>query len=781
MVKNYFKTAIRSLRKQGIFAVTNVIGLATGIACFILISLFVRDEVTYDKFHKNTDRIYRGITVYKQGFVAGFPDYMVELMKEQMPEVESAARIDFGARAIMKYQDKLIFENEYYHVDPEIFEIFDFSLLYGDEKEALVGERSIVISQYIMNKYFDGENPVGEFLEMNNETEPYLVTGVLNEIPANSRFQFNILSPAAKPSFDTERAKWQPSGLLYVLLKPGAEPDNFQSGIEELAEANGYPGLENVDFLIEGYGDLYLESQYSFTAGGVSGDKQFIWIFGAIGLVLLLIACINYINSSTARALNRNKEIGVRKTIGASGKQIRYQFLAETLSTTVLAVLLSAGLVELLLPVLNGLAEKKLGMDYFTDPYTLPFLLLMVPLVTLLAGIYPAIFSSRISALSLFRKNGKVGKGQLRNYLVVFQFVITLTLIFATQIIVKQVDTLQSAEIGLNTSNTISPSLPWQSDFDLFQNTLEKVAGVEAVTSTPFPNPSGSQLKIKYEHEGTPDSLNIYYYRVMANAPEMFGMNIVQGVSFDQSSESLYESQVLISQEIADRLPYNNPIGQQLTVKNDDYAPEKRTIVGVYQNLNFNAKGKDLPTIMLTTKKRYNMNIKLAAENQENIILSLTNAWAEVAPDQPFEYRFLDDRIASYYEKERKFGEIFQYFAGIAILIAALGLLGLSAFTIIQKYKEIGIRKVLGASVSGITMGLMRKYVSLILIATVLATPLAYLLMDKWLDDFATRISMSVGIFLLGFLMSLAVLVLTVGYQTIRAALLNPVVVLKDE
>ncbi|MCE7995718.1 MAG: FtsX-like permease family protein [Roseivirga sp.] len=781
MIKNYFKTAIRSLRKQGIFAVTNVIGLATGIACFILISLFVRDELTYDKFHKNADRIYRGISEYKQGFVTGFPDYMVELMKEQMPEVESATRIDFGARAIMKYQDKLIFENEYYHVDPEIFDIFDFSLLYGDEKEALVGERSIVISQYIMNKYFDGENPVGEFLEMNNETEPYLITGVLNEIPANSRFQFNFLAPAAKPSFETERAKWQPSGLLYVLLKPGTQQDDFESAIAKMAEINGYPSLKHVDFLIEGYGDLYLESQYSFTAQGVSGDKQFIWIFGAIGLVLLLIACINYINSSTARALNRNKEIGVRRTIGASGKQIRYQFLAETLFTTILAVLLSAGLVELLLPVLNGLAEKQLSMDYFTDPYTLPFLLLMVPLVTMLAGVYPAFFSSRIRALDLFSKNGKVGKGQLRNYLVVFQFVITLTLIFATQIIVKQVDKLQSAEIGLNSSNVVSPSLPWQSDFDLFKNTLEKVAGVEAVTSTPFPNPHGSQLKIKFEHEGKPDSLNIYYYRVTANTPEVFDMTMVQGVSFDQSAESLYEKQVLISQTVASRLPYENPIGRELTIKNDDYAPEKRTIVGVYQNLNFNAKGSDLPSIMITTKKRYNMNLKLTAENQENIMLNLTNAWAEVAPDQPFEYRFLDDRIASYYEKERKFGQIFKYFAGIAILIAALGLLGLSAFTVIQKYKEIGIRKVLGATVSGITLGLMRKYVSLILIATVLATPLAYFLMNNWLDDFATRISMSAGIFLLGFIMAVGVLVLTVGYQTIRAALLNPVVVLKDE
>lgn len=781
MFKNYFKTAFRSLKKQGIFAIMNVIGLATGIACFILISLFVRDELTFDKFHKNTDRIYRGVSEYKQGFVAGFPDYMVALMKEQMPEVETATRINFGARAIMKYQDKLIFEKEYYKVDPELFEIFDFSLLYGDEKEALIGERSIVISQYIMNKYFDGQNPVGEFLEMNNETEPYIVTGVLNEIPDNSRFQFNFLGPAPKLSFETEQAKWKPSGLLYVLLKPEAKLDDFQSAVVKLAEDNGYPGLKNVDFLIEPYGDLYLESKYSFTAQGVSGDKQFIWIFASIGLVLLLIACINYINSSTARALNRNKEIGVRRTVGATGKQIRYQFLAETFFTTMVAVLLSAGLVELLLPLLNDLAGKSLSMNYFTDPYTLPFLILMVPLVTMLAGIYPAIFSSRIRALDLFGKSGNVGKGLLRNSLVVFQFVITLTLIFATQIIVKQVDKLQSSETGLNTTDILSPRLPWEADFDLFKNTFEQVAGVETVTSTSFPSPSGSQLKIKFENEGVPDSLNIYYYRVMANAPEVFDLNMVQGVSFDQSSESLYETQVLISQKIADQLPFENPIGKQLSVKNDDYSTEKRTIVGVYQNINFNAKGQDLPTIMLTTNKRYRMNLKVNAENQENIVLKLSEAWAEVSPDQPFEYEFLNDRIASYYEKERKFGQIFKYFAGIAILIASLGLLGLSAFTIIQKYKEIGIRKVLGATVSRITLGLMQKYLALILIAGLLATPLAYFLMNSWLDDFANRIPISIGIFLLGFAMAVGILIITVGYQTIKAAFLNPVVVLKDE
>lgn len=781
MVKNYFKTAFRSLRKQGIFAGMNVIGLATGIACFILISLFVRDELTYDKFHKNTENIYRGISVYKQGFVTGFPDYMVELMKEQLPEVASATRIDFGSRAILKYQDKLVFESEYYHVDPEIFEIFDFSLLYGDEKEALTGERSVVISQYIMEKYFDGENPVGEFIKLNNQEEPFLVTGVLNEIPHNSRFQFNFLSPMPKPSFDSERAKWTPSGLLYVLLEPGSRLEDFQASAKKLAEDNGYPSLDNVDFLVEAYGDLYLESDYSFTATGVSGDKQFIWIFASIGLILLLIACINYINSSTARALNRNKEIGVRRTVGATGVQIRYQFLAETLFTTFVAVLLSAGLVELLLPVLNGIAGKELSMGYFTDPYTLPFLLLLVPMVTLLAGIYPAIFSSRIRALDLFARSGKAGKGLLRNSLVIFQFVITLTLIFATQIIVKQVNTLQSTEVGLNTEGVVSPRIPWNSDFALFQNAFEKVAGVEAATSTPFPNPSGSLLPIKFEHNGVPDSLNIYYYKVMANAPEVFELNIVQGGSFDQSSESLHESQVLISQTIADQLPYENPIGKQLTVKNDDYAYESRTITGVYQNPKFNAKGRELSTIMLTTKKRYNMNLKLVGDDQADIMLRLSDAWAEVAPDQPFEYDFMDDRISAYYNKERKFGQIFKYFAGIAILIASLGLLGLSAFTIVQKYKEIGIRKVLGATVSRITLGLMRKYVSLIFIATLLATPLAYFLMSNWLDDFATRISISAGIFILGFMMAMGILVLTVGYQTIKAAFLNPVIVLKDE
>lgn len=781
MIKNYFKTAFRSLKKQGIFATVNVIGLATGIACFILISLFVRDELTFDKFHKNTDRIYRGISKYKQGFVTGFPDYMVALMKEQMPDVESATRISFGARAIMNFDDKLIFENEYYNADPEIFEVFDFSLLYGDEKEALIGERSIVISQYIMNKYFDGQNPVGEFLEMNNETESYIVTGVLNEIPDNSRFQFNFLGPAPKASFETEQAKWKPSGLLYVLLKPGTSIEDFETSIVKLAEDNGHPGIKNIDFLIEPYGDLYLESEYSFTAQGVSGDKQFIWIFSSIGLVLLLIACINYINSSTARALNRNKEIGVRRTIGATGRQIRYQFLAETFFTTVVAVLLSAGLVELLLPLLNELAGKSLGMNYFTDPYTLPFLILMVPLVTLLAGIYPAIFSSRIRALDLFGKGGSVGKGLLRNSLVVFQFVITLTLIFATQIIVKQVDELQNSEVGLNTTDIVSPRLPWEADFDLFKNTFEQVAGVEAITSTPFPSPSSSRLDIKFENEGVPDSLNIYYYRVAANAPEVFDLNIVQGVSFDQSSESLHGTQILISQKIADQLPFENPIGKQLSVKNDDYRMEKRTIVGVYQNINFNAKGQDLPTIMLTTSNRYTMNLKLTAENQENIILKLSEAWAEVSPDQPFEYNFLNDQIASYYEKESKFGQIFKYFAGIAILIASLGLLGLSAFTIIQKYKEIGIRKVLGATVSKITLGLMSKYMALILIAGVLATPLTYFLMDNWLNDFANRIPMSIGIFLFGFAMAVAILIITVGYQTIKAAFLNPVVVLKDE
>lgn len=781
MLKNYLKTALRSLKKQGVFTIMNVIGLSTGIACFILITLFVRDELTFDRFHKNTDRIYRGISVFKAGFVAGVPDFIVENMKAQMPEVEKAARINFGSRAVMEYEGKQVFENEYYRADPEIFEIFDFSLLYGDEKEALRTDRSIVISQYIMNKYYGGENPIGKTLKMSGAEEGYVITGVLNEIPENSRFRFNLLGRMASADFSTPRGKWRPSGLLYVLLSEGTGLEEFESRIIELAESVDYPSLNKADFRFENYGELYLNSPYSFTASGISGDSDIIWIFTSVGVILLIIACINYINAATARSLNRNREIGVRRAVGATGKQIGYQFLAETFCVTVLAVSLSAALVEGLLPVLNDLSGKSLSMNYFTESFAIPFLVLLVPAITLLAGLYPAFFSSRTKALDLFAKSGKTGKGYMRNSLVVFQFVITLTLIFCTQVILNQVEVLQNTEVGVNTKNVLNPQMPYRYDYDLIKNAFSNVAGVEAVTSAPFPSTSSSSVYISYENEGEMDSLSINPYWVDEHAADFFEMEIIKGSAFDLSGNALHKQQVLISKKVADLLPFEDPIGKQLTVRTDDYKRVKKTIAGVYKDLRFNAKGEAPKTVMQTTENRYSMNLKLSEANQEETVLRLSEAWDELVPNQPFEYSYLEDKIMANYEKERKFGTIFRYFAGIAILIAALGLLGLSAFTIVQKYKEIGIRKVLGATVTNITGVLLRKYLLLILIATLLATPIAYLLMDNWLSEFANRITISAGIFLLGFVLAVLILIVTVGYQTLRAARLNPVLVLKDE
>ncbi len=780
MLKNLFKTAFRSLNKDRAMATMNVLGLAVGMACFILIGLFVKDELTFDRFHSKVDRIYRGMTLFESGFYMGMPDYLLTTLQERVPGVETVARIDPRQRAIMEFEGELVFEPENYQADPAIFDIFDFSLMYGNEDDALLTDQSIVISAYIMDKYFGGQNPIGQPLKMVGKDQTFLVTGVLNEIPDNSRFKFNFITKAPAPGFNTEQEKWNMSGISYFLTSEGTDLEKLQAEIDAMAKKMAFPYSDQSNFLIERFGDLHLKSDYSITSSGVAGDIKFLWIFSSIGIVLLVIACVNYINSVTARSLVRNKEIGVRKTLGATVTHIRVQFLIETGCITAVAALLSAGLVEAALPYLNPMAGKQLSMNYFSANSTLPFLLLMVPLVTLMAGLYPALFSSRFGAIDLFSKRAKTGKGYLRYSLIIFQFVITLTLIFCTQVIFKQVGALQDGELGINADNVIKPTIPYGTDLNVLASAFETVAGVESVTSAPFPSTSGTQLRVWFDRAGQPDSADLFYYRVMPNAPEVYDLKMLRGEAFNQAGEA-HQSQLLISEQLAARLPFENPIGESIRVLSEDFNYESRTITGVYQSPNFNAKTEAPMSIMLTSETLYSLDVKIAAENQTATIEGIRKAYHEVVPDRPFSYDFLNTWILSRYRTEQNFSTLFKYFAGMAILIASIGLIGLSAFTVVQKYKEIGVRKVLGASVSGITFHLILRYLMLIALAMLVAVPLAYWLMNQWLADFAEPVGISVAVFLLGFGAALGLLFITVGYQTIKAARLNPVEVLKDE
>lgn len=779
MFKNYFSTTLRSLRKNPVFALINILGLSVGIAAFVLITVFIRDEVTFDRFHKNHDRIYRSMLYSKNGFTTNFPGELVELASQTMPEIEEVTQLAVLGNAVMEYEGEKVFEKEFYSADPALFRIFDFSLKFGNEAEALSTQNGVVISQYMALKYFGQEDAVGKSFRFANREGDWIVTGVLNDIPDNSRFRFNIIIP--NKVADTSSWRWAGTGDLYMRLSAPVDSKLFSDRLMALAVENGF-NQSAFEFKVENFGQLYFNSQLSATASGVTGNKDFVYIFSIVGFFLLLLACINYVNSSTAKSLTRLKEVGIRKVIGANRRQIKIQFILETAILVLVSVVGAAGIAEYFLPTLNELSGKTLQLNYFSDRFILIFLLLLIPAITLLAGVYPALFAARFKILLLMKGQTPGGKGALRKYLVAFQLVITLILLFGTQTIKKQIDFFMAGEIGMDPSGVISAYIPRGKSYDIVKQAIESVPGVQEVTSSPFPSVGSSKIPITWTSENEEKNVNVHYDRVAPNAIRLLDLKITQGRNFIEGSEEDKNSAVIISQSVARAMELDNPVGTSVKVYNEDGNSSNSTIVGVVQDLQFNLKREPLPIIILPGNKYLGMvNIKLNEFDRAETVLRVSKAWEELDPNRPFQYSVLEDQIQANYEKEKKFGKVIQFFSWVAMLIAGLGLFSLSTFTILQKYKEVGIKKVLGASVLTLLAGFLKTYFSLIAIAACVAIPVAYWLMDSWLSEFANHIQLGVGVFITGIAISLLIVLLTIGYQSVKAALANPVDILRNE
>lgn len=779
MLKNYITTTVRSLRKNLTFSIINILGLAVGIAAFILITAFVRDELTYDKFHKNHNRIYRGQTYFESGFSMAVPETVLGLMKEKMPEVEAITQISYGSSFVMDFNGDKVLEKNFYTVDENLFKVFDFTLKYGNPDDVFKTANGVVISSYMAKKYYGDENPLGKTFKTAAGKKQRIITGVLDEIPKNSQFQFNLLR-LHSPLTAERIQQWRGSGDMYALFTEPIDEKKIGEKMMAMAQENGY-NMKGSSFNIDNFGQLYLGGKNYSNDTGASGKKEFIYIFSGIGILLLVLASINYVNSSTAKSLTRLKEIGIRKVVGASETQVRTQFLIETGFFAFLAIVLAAGLAEYFLPTLNELSGKELSLNYFSDGFTLGFLLLMIPIITLMAGFYPAFFAGRMKTLKVLKGQTAGGKGLLRKYLVAFQLVITLLLLFSTQIINNQIDFFLDNEVGLNTEGVVNTFLPQGKTYDVVKEVLEKVPGVEAVTASPFPSTGGSQMGIEYVQDNEKKSLKIYPIRSALNVNEVLGIEIVKGRDFIQGSIDDMDNSVLISESVAKIIGFENPIGETIKAPNDEYAMSNKIIVGVYKDLNFNLKSKNIHRIISPSKNLYIVNIKLNKADMEATLLRIGEAWLALDEFYPFKFNVMQDQIESNYAKEQKFGTIIKYFSFIAIFIAGLGLFGLSNFSVIQKHKEIGIRKILGASVFSVTSKFISNYFWLIFLAAIIAIPLAYYVMDGWLVDFANHINIGVMEFTKGILVVILIVVITVGYQSLKAALSNPISVLRDE
>ncbi|HMB89686.1 MAG TPA: ABC transporter permease [Rhodothermales bacterium] len=793
MFKNYLKIALRNLRKHKLYTAINVTGLAVGLACCLLILLFVRDELSYDRFHANADRIYR-VEMDVQGS-EGEERWDVTLfsvatnLPEAVPGVEEIVRVQPETRPLMARTgtETRFYEDHVISTEPAFFNIFDFELIQGTAA-SLAQPNTVILSESAATRYFPGEDPVGqsitEYEQWSSDAQEYEVVGVMADMPHNVHFRADfLLSMATKlPAFQDRLD--HVIANTYVLLKADQSPAAFEARLPAFVQ-NTFPDryqTREVGLALMPLTRIHLHSVVEDDIEP-QGDIRYVYLFSAIALLVLLIACINYMNLATARATRRAKEVGVRKVVGAQRRQLIYQFLGESVLLTGLALIASLALVQLALPAFNGLMEREMSLR-LASGQVMAGLALAALFVGVVAGSYPALLLSGFRPAMVLKGAVRVRSlSALRKGLVVFQFAVSVGLIVSTIIIQQQLHFVQHTRLGFEKDQTLivhaRTSLTDQAD--VFRQALLQQAGIEAVgRGSAIP---GERTGITFfsedqiEHyEG--DMFVFDNYDVDAHFTSTLNIKLAQGRGFSDRFPGDPEGAILINETAARELGWEDPLGKTI-----QFNAGPRQVVGVLQDFHLEDMHTEIAPVMLQLSpnaSRYYV-VKFNTDNLPVLLASLEQTWARFVPDQPFDYSFLDDDFAAMYRNEQRLGQLFSVFAGLAILIACMGLFGLAAFTTEQRTKEIGIRKVLGATVPNLVGLLSRDFLLLIGLACCIAIPAAYFVMRTWLDDFAYRTEIGAGTFLMAGGLALLITLATISYQAIKAALANPVKSLRYE
>jgi putative ABC transport system permease protein len=812
MVVNYFKTAWRNLVKQKFYSLIKIGGLAIGIAACLLIALFIRNELSYDKRYKNADRIFRVVGVNKEGSVTdkgvSFPAPFAKAIKDELPEIEKVARINpntlfTGAGNLVRRPDEVEnnYEEGFTFADPEFTDLLQVKMLYGNPVQALQQPGSVVISKKIADKYYPGENPVGKTLIIgDNRDLPALIGGVMENFPVNSHLDFDFLVSMKERSFwEGEQSTWTASNYhTYIQVKPGTDVKGlgnkmmsalFDKYLVPAFKKDGLDGksiqqIRNSTSLeLQPIGEIYL------TAGihdsSLHGDIRIVWLFGAIALFILVLAMINFINLSTAKSANRAKEVGIRKAVGSLRKNLVNQFLSESVLFSIISFIAGILLAALFLPQFNRLAGKTLFIPWF-DPWFITTILVMTLVTGIIAGFYPAIYLSSFKPVQVLKSNLTTGakNSMVRSSLVVFQFTISIGLIIGTIVVARQMNFILNTKIGFEKDQVLllqgTGFLANQSAS--FKNKLRQLPEVKHVSMSEYLPISGLGSKrngTEMWENGTDKNqlkTSVQLWRVDNEYVPTMGMKIKEGRNFSADIKG-DSAAVMINETMARKLNLKDPVGKQLT---NGYLTA--TIIGVVEDFNFESLKENIGGIGLMLGNSPSITaVKIESNNMPATIKAITATWKEFAPSQPVRYSFLDEGFARMYDDVFRMKNIFIGFAFFAIVVACLGLFALSAFIAEQRRKEIGIRKVLGASVANVSVLLSKEFVKLVLIAIVIASPVAYYFMHKWLQDFAYRAPVSWWIFVLAGVIALFIALFTVSFQAIKAAITSPVKSLRAE
>ncbi|MCK4569328.1 MAG: ABC transporter permease [Bacteroidales bacterium] len=783
MIKNYLLTAFRSILRYKGYSFINIAGLAIGMACSILIMVWVAHELSYDRFNEKSDRLYR--LVQTQYYSSGpltttcMPGPIARDLVDQYPEIEDGFMFYFVPGAVVNYGEKNFNEN-IRMADPGLFRIFDFEFISGDPETALDEVTSIVITREMAEKYFPGEDPMGKLLRLNDDYN-FKVTAVVNNIRKNSSFRFDFCVPflfLEEIGQDLKRYGWN-SYYSYILLADGITEEAVESKIIKHIETQGDEDSDsNIDLWLHPLSKIHLHD----VRGGGLIDQ--VYILSAIAVFILLIACINFMNLATARSSKRAREIGLRKVVGANRGKIIFQFLIDSMLLSFIAVIFSAIIVVLVMPAFNRLADSELTFNLL-NPANLLILIGVGLFTGLLAGSYPAVFLSSFNPIRVLKisNSGTKGSSLFRKGLVVFQFTLSVILIIATIVIVRQQYYMQEKDLGISMENVIYVDIEGnvKDNYQVMKIELlqeSSILGVTRANTLPFWMGSNGD-GFDWQDRDVDNDVLVGFGFAGYDYDDVLGMEFTEGRYYDREFATDTSDGIVINESMLRMMNMKDPIGKWLA--NGDM---RWKIIGVMSDFHFLPLTYEIsPFIMgfASTDQTGTMMIKIGGDNPRETIAYVEDVWTRINPAFPFNYDFLDKEYQQLYESENRLGTIFTYFAFLAIFISCLGLLGLASFMAEQRTKEIGIRKTFGAPVGAIVMMMSKEFAKLVLIANIIAIPVAWYLLKEWLTNYSYTTRLSADIFIIAFLLSILIAWLTISFQAIKAALMNPVEAIKYE
>lgn len=796
MLKNYLKMTLRNIKRHKRYSFINIAGLSVGMTCFVLIMLYVQYELSFDTFHEKADRLYRiierrpGDIRLGHDYYARTPAHLAPTLLREYPEVANATRISVFADALIIYRDKSFYNSGIY-ADEHFFDVFTFPLMQGEEKSALKEPFSLVITEKMAKKYFGDENPIGKTLNIhiNNRSYDLKITGITKKPPENSHILFDfILSIGTLEALPGNRGFLErnyTAYYTYVELQKDFPYKELEQKFPSFIDK--YIGKSSKKiYIIQPVKRIHLHSHFNKEISQ-NNDIRYIFLFTAVGFIILLIACINYINFSTARSTKRAKEICIRKVVGAQRIQLIKQFIGESVLLSIIALIIAIHLIVLILPSFNSFVDRPIALNFFKNP-VFPLALFGIALFTgILSGSYPALLLSSFQPVKVLKNSFVSGSknSMQRNILVVTQFIVSIILIAGTIVIYSQLHYIKNRKLGYNREHIVVVSLKdteLKRNFQTMKTELLRNSEITGVTrSNQLPIGIHAQSIAQLEGKaGEKVNMSMYISINDHDFIDTFEIELLSGRNFSREFVSDNTKAVILNETAVKQLDWENPIGKNISV----WSIKDGRIIGIIKDFHFlslHLNIKPLALVLLTPDWYSYLFVRIKTGDIPGTLTFLERTYNKFSLEHPFEYYFLDESFNRMYNTEQKFGSLFIYFSSLALFLACLGLFGLVSFTTEQRTKEIGIRKVFGASISGIVLLLLKKLITLVIISNIIAWPVAYYAMNRWLENFAYRINIGLGIFLISGVIALVIALLTASFHSIKTATANPIDSLRYE